>query len=133
MATKQKIDEKEHMNKYKEACDKMDAKITEKIDGEVYVFYSVYKTDEEDLPVDNLDEVAFEGKVAVICNWPSILSPKEILVSDILRDPTWLDLTVISNYFIEKTGDYHHRFFEGYHIVGETHSRVSLIEFHMGS
>lgn len=133
MAVKQKIDDSEYMDKYKEACDKMEIKVAERVRGECRVFYSAYDSDEDGIPVDNLDEIALVGKIAVICNWPSVIDTEKVLTSEILKSPTWLDLTVISNDLINETCDYHHRFFEGYHIIGETHGGVMLIDLHMGS
>ncbi len=131
MSTK-KIKETETMDKYCVAMDEIAAKIDNAINGEVYVSYSAYENDEEDTPIDNLDNIALVGKVVAVCSSPSCLDPKSVEISKLMENPTWLDLTVVANQFIKLTGDYH-IFFEGYKLVGELAGKISIIEFYMGS
>jgi len=131
--TKTKMIEEEYMKEYKSAIGEIDEKIEKRMREELNVRYSAYELGDNRVPIDNIDEVAFEGRVSVICNVPSIINPEAIIITEIMESPTCLDLTMVANNFMLRTGDYHHRFFEGYEIVGESHSRVTLIEFHMGS
>jgi len=117
---------------YGKALDYFEARLKERINGEVHVFYSAYKTKNE-VPVDNLDEVAIQGKVFAICLSPDCVHPTWVEVSKLMENPTWLDLAVVSNDFIRLSGDYHHRFFEGFKLSGKAYGDIKIVEFFMGS
>ena len=81
------------------------------------VVYSAYDTDEAGLPVDNLDEVPVRGTFRVLGEyvefWDSSTDKTgEEYVSDVITDPTWLQLAVMANRAIEVTGDQHHVYLE---------------------
>ena len=73
------------------------------------VIYSAYETDQNDLPIDNLDKIPHKGTFVVIStmHWGD-----KNYESDPVTDPTWLELTVLANEAIHVTGDDHHVFFE---------------------
>lgn len=77
----------------------------------VYVHYSAYSTDDNDVPVDNLDTIAHRGTY--------IISHNEY-VSEVVVDPTWLELAVHANAALiankEEDGD--HIYFEGVEVEG---------------
>ena len=91
---------------------------------------------------DNLDEVAVEGRIM-------IKSPKQDFfggmsaehrkdyVSEILTNPTWLDLCLCANDMINCGGDNHHIFLEDVHRTGsftlDDKSFILLYDFSMGS
>ena len=79
------------------------------------VIYSAYDSDEEDNPIDNLDEVAVEGKVVLIGEKDDFYGGEESksYVSEVLENPTWLQVTVCANAMIRRTRDLHHVFLEG--------------------
>jgi len=79
--------------------------------------FSAYAFDDEDLPVDNLDEVAIAGE----CR---IAQPHDFFEgywgaggqdfeSEVLRDPTWLQLCVVANRMMDVVKDTHHCYLEG--------------------
>lgn len=86
----------------------------------IYVYYSAYDTNEEGEPTtSNLDEVAVEGKVALIGSADNFFGGEESMsyVSEILECPTWLQVAVCANAMIHWTLDDHHIFLEGINLV----------------
>jgi hypothetical protein len=84
------------------------------------VIYSAYKTEttgDGDLPINNLNDVAFIGTFTVVCKksdydlWRDNLS--QDYKSSPITNPTWLELAVLANDSILTTRDFHHVFFEG--------------------
>ncbi|WP_426416926.1 hypothetical protein [Aestuariirhabdus sp. LZHN29] len=55
--------------------------------------------------IDNLEEVAFEGKVIVHLPHDPDWGEGSGLTSAVLTDPTWLDLCVVANDFIDIADD----------------------------
>ena len=128
--------------------DGMDSKIETAIretgyDGEIHVIYSNYDEDKDDVPIDNLSEIAIKGKCVVIDDSDSYWGGKSSkrYVSPILDNPTWLDLCVCSNQAIIETNDHHHVFLEGVDLNKTKKLReelgvaedVAVYEFAMGS
>jgi hypothetical protein len=101
---------KQHWNNYTqllgEIRNRVDDYVSQHSPHSVRVNYSAYPT-VNDLPVNNLDEVAVEGRVVFIGD--------EDYESPVLVNPTWLELCVHFNNQIEATGDYHHYFLESVH------------------
>ncbi len=106
------------MRRWNAAYDAIQDRVAEAT-GNGPVIYSAYST-YNDVPRDNLDEVAIEGKVIVTYPvdrfWSGDGSDYR---SEVLSDPTWLELAIEASKAIEKTGDYHHVFFEGVRDVGQ--------------
>lgn len=98
----------------------------------VYSAYEFEELPEYELPVDNLDDVAFSGHVDRIrvlgCAFFGNDSDYNVEVN--LDDPTWLELAVHANAAIIKTEDYHHLFLEGYH---HYHNGEQVLELVFGS
>ena len=96
--------------------------IHEKVDEELhkhykkveYFNYSAYPIN-ENLPVNNLNEVAVQGKMIFYSPrnefWGGDSSKD--YVSKVLENPTWLELCVHSYKAMRKNKDFHHCFFEG--------------------
>lgn len=99
-------------------------------DQEVRVRYSAYENDADGIPVDNLDEVAIPGRVAVLDD-QHYSTGEQIYISPIVENPTWLDLTILANKMLNRTMD-GHVFLEAFYIIGK-HDKTSIIEFGMGS
>lgn len=132
---------------YKAATRKIDERVDKacKAAGhdKVYVDYSAYESDERDVPIDNLDEVAVPGKVVLVGFADDFFGGKESknYQSPILNNPTWLEACVHANKMIDVTGDEHHCFLEGFHRKKTMDSKVSeavgqeveVWEFSMGS
>lgn len=81
------------------------------------VFYSAWIDSEDEVPVNNLHEIAFKGTYTVVADYNSFWGEGEIYISEPVTDPTWLQLAVLANEAIHTTGDFHHIFFEGADLV----------------
>ena len=80
--------------------------------------------EKDDLPVDNLDEVAFEGTFTVVGEYDEFWDGHGGMLreatercgqeykSEPITNPTWLQLAVLANESIIVTNDRHHVFFE---------------------
>lgn len=83
---------------------------------ESVVIYSAYNTKEDDLPVDNLDDIAFTGTFIVVGDYDKFWDHNNTgraYESGPVTDPTWLELAVMANDCIHAVNDSHHIFFEG--------------------
>lgn len=92
------------------------------------VIYSAYEV-VDDLPINNLDDVAFKGTFGVTGDYDEFWDGRSgwlnqttgyhnelagsAYKSDPITDPTWLQLAVLANECIIATNDTHHVFFEG--------------------
>ena len=88
-----------------------------------------------DVIVNNLDEVAFAGKIKFVAEPDDFYggSKSRRYESPVLDSPTWLDLTVLANDMIHRVRDTHHCFFEGFDVTGEEVDGTKVAEFSMGS
>ncbi len=99
------------------------------------VDYAAYQTDENDVPIDNLDEVAATGKVRFLAYRMKETHSKNYR-SDILENPTWLQVAVCADRAIKTVRDYHHVFLEGINKLPEsqqTEGGVTLYTFDLRS
>jgi len=141
----------EHISKHRDvtivkydALDSLDdymRKDRELSDGKVYrdqVSFSAYANDWS----DNLDEVVVEGRIKIVTKHQSFFGcmseeVREDYKSEILTNPTWLDLCLCANDMINCTGDNHHIFLEDVHRTGsftlDDKSFILLYDFSMGS
>jgi hypothetical protein len=105
--------------RFEEAMNKMEVRVEaackEAGHKRCRVIYSAYESDENDTPVDNLDEIAAKGRVVVYRPRNEFFGGEESLPyrSKVLVDPTFLQLAVCANRSIVRTRDRHHVFFEG--------------------
>ncbi len=93
------------------------------------VVYSAYPVI-DDLPIDNLDDIAVEGTFVVIGTYDEFWDSRTGFIgnsmnshnkikggnaykSDPITNPTWLQLSVLANESIIITNDLHHVFLEG--------------------
>lgn len=94
------------------------------------VDYSAYESDANEVPIDNLDEIAVNGKVKFVSNNPEWEErPYE---SEVMENPTWLQVAVLANDMILWTKDRHHRFLECVTLL-RRYDDVAVYEFGMGS
>lgn len=98
------------------------------------VIFSAYEMDADDVPINNLNDVAFQGRVqfrqarSEYWGGPQGRDWK----SPVLENPTWLDLCVQANAMIPVTNDRHHVFLEEIEVVG-TEGDIAVAAFRMGS
>ncbi len=107
------------------------AKIAAKLGKTPCIHYELGGEDENGIPIDNLDDVAFEGKVCFIeiRDYASYVSP-------IIVNPTFLDVAVHCHAAMRKMGDKHHIFLSGAGIIGHQYtdgSGFKLVGFSMES
>lgn len=112
--------------------DRLHARIAARLAEKPIVFYSAYQSDAADLPIDNLDEVAIDGKVRFHAEHDPDAGEGRPYTSAVVDSPTWLDVAVLANEMIKTTGDSHHQFLESIFIVGEKNG-TKLARFSMGS
>lgn len=102
----------------------------------VRVCYSAYKSDENDNAIDNLNEIAVHGKIRLVEMAEKFWGGKKSkdYKSEILENPTWLDITVCANEMIRTTRDTHHCFLEGIRkAISQNEKDVVIYNFSMGS
>lgn len=109
-------------------------RVRDHVGSRCIVDYSAYRDDENDIPIDNLDEISIVGKVRF--RMPSDAfyggGRSRDWESPVLESPTWLDLCVQANDMIRVTRDRHHCFLEGFDVTGQEDG-VQIACFSMGS
>jgi hypothetical protein len=120
--------------------DQVDAAVRAACGKDSVVIYSAYKSgpDPDNLPIDNLKKVAVKGKVRLIGYADDFFggSKSKEYRSEILENPTWLQVCVCADAMIRATNDHHHAFLEGLDKLPkakQTEPGVTLYEFCMGS
>ena len=113
-------------------------KANSKVENRVY--YSAYTSDDRCHPIDNLDEVAVDGVVQFTCQYAWVQENLDgaddvygNYLSDKITNPTWLDIALIANEMINRTGDHHHVFLEGINKFVDCGDTVPLYDLSMGS
>jgi len=84
------------------------------------------ESDEYDIPINNLSEVILKGKV-------KFMNSDKTFESEIIENPTWLDVVVIANRMIIETEDYHHIYFESLYDIYQDDNGVLIATLSMGS
>lgn len=116
---------------FDEAMSNIQERVNQAIEGKCFVSYCAYKYDSNEIPIDNLDEVAVEGKVYFFAEHITTGSGTNY-TSSIVENPTWLQVAILANEMIKTTGDTHHIFLESIQLVKEENS-IKQMEFCMGS
>ena len=143
--------------------DEMFDKISQRIAKE-FVIYGANKYDDEGVPIDNLDEIAIEGKVYFFQKYGNVWQecgeeppgkePISVAISEadpqaeieihmyigkgkdytsqLVENPTWLEVAQFADDMIRITGDYHHVYLEGIEVIEEK-DRIKKAIFCMGS
>jgi len=112
-------------------------RIAQAIAGEVHVQYLVSGLDADTEPVDNLDEIAATGKVVLVQkvdpSWEALSGEKgKDYRSEVLDNPTWLQVAVCANEMIKTVRDFSHIRLESLNQVGKE-GEVTIYSFVMGS
>jgi hypothetical protein len=109
------VEGKRRWQAYLDASGAIDQRVNDYVGKDNHVHYSANPRDDDDIPVDNLDEVAVDGKVIFVAEGDEFYGGDESsdYQSPVLENPTWLELCKHFNDQIKTTGDYHHIFFEG--------------------
>jgi len=112
--------------------DRIIMEVCQNIENECLVRYSAYELDKNELPVNNLSQVAIEGKVIVIQKHDPFWGKGGDFKSKIYTNPTWLDLAIIANEMIIVTGDHHHKYLEDFEVI-KIENEIKFVELFMGS
>lgn len=130
----------EWSKRYNAAMEPIQTKVCEAVKAngqDCYVYYSAYKSNKDDCPIDNLDEIAVSGKVKFVEQGDDFYGNGKGYTSKILVNPTWLDICVVANEMILKTKDMHHIYLEGVIATEKTlfqdNDKVKIVRFCMGS
>jgi|688.fasta_scaffold457036_2 hypothetical protein len=83
--------------------------------------YAIYAVDEPP------NKLAFEGRCFVYSK-PDDYFSNTGFISEVLNNPTYLDLLHIADEEIKITEDYEHIFFEGIHIIKKVNNNLTQIE-----
>ena len=96
------------------------------------VIYSVHN----DPGQHKLNEIAVQGKCQFVADvdhfWVSEDYPQNYL-SDVIEDPSWIDVAMMANEMIHTIQDYHHVFLEGICVDSVDSNGVQIVKFSMGS
>jgi hypothetical protein len=79
-------------------------------EGDVRIRFAAYDEDDDGLPVDNLDAVAHPGPILFV---ETDTSDGQRYESEVLTDPTWLDVARVANRAVLALGYKHHVYLEG--------------------
>ena len=97
--------------------------IKDYIGNDCAVIYSNYELDENKNPVNNLDTIAVEGKAIFVLS---------DYMSNMVENPTWLEVTKIANQAIKATETVDHIYLEGLDKV-YTQKDTNVYKLSMGS
>ena len=85
----------------------------------------------------NGDLFEIEGRVQFVQEHDGFWGEGEDYISEVVENPTWLDVTFYANEMIGITGDHHHVYLEGVHksetTIAADGKPVDVYEFGMGS
>jgi hypothetical protein len=124
----QEVDEEE----YESRMDRINARVEARFpDGAIT--YSAYPEDENGLPIDNLDEIAINGRCYLKATYNSFWGKGKDYLSAELNNPTWWHVLECANASVAVTGDEHHVFLEGVDETGDKHKGVPVYEMQFGS
>ena len=117
---------------YVKRLDQIRAKIAARLGERPVVIYSAYQSESDDLPIDNLDQIAIHGNVQFHAEHDPCWGEGKPYTSPAVNSPTWLDVSVLADEMIKTTGDYHHQFLESVFVIDERDG-VKIARFSMGS
>lgn len=116
---------------FDEAMSNIQERVNQAIEGERFVYYSAYEHDSNEIPINNLDDIAVKGKVYFFEEHVTT-GPGTDYTSPIVENPTWLQVAILANEMIKTTGDTHHIFLENIEILKEENG-IKQMGFRMGS
>ncbi len=120
------------VDEYGKRLDDIHGRIAKRLGENSIVFYSAYTTDNNGLPIDNLDDIAIEGRVKFHVTHDPFWGSGNPYSSHVVESPTWLDIAVLANKMIKTTGNSHHHYLENVLIVDEDDG-TKIAQFLMGS
>ena len=101
-----------------------------------YVIYSAYDTDDDDCPINNLNDIAIHGKCVLVQQAEEFWGGDKArdYKSPVLENPTWLTVCAHANAMIKRVRDKHHVFLEDVvKLKNPTKDGIPRYRFSMGS
>lgn len=119
---------KAYQDAYNEIQDMVEEAV--KADGQerVYVRYSAYEWDGNDIPINNLNEVPVKGKVKFLDDGQN----ENDFESEVMDSPTWLEIAVVANKMIQGTENYYEPYLDNIEILDDGNEEVTEITIIMG-
>lgn len=102
------------------------------INGEYLVHYCLNDEDQNGLPVNNLRDKAISGKVIFDQGDNRCVNDRERFIGKHFTDPTWLDVTIAANDFLNVTDSRRHVYLEDILVVSESNN-TKHVTFVFGS
>ena len=115
------------------AWDAIEAKIEARFGRDDYNVSYGAPTDDRDVPIDNLHEFAIKGRCILVCDSDHDEPEHGDYQSDVVENPTWLDMCVLMDAMIQRTGDFHHVYLEGVNKTEMKIGGVPVYRFSTGS
>ena len=111
------------------AFDAIQDRVKATVNQKCFVVFSAYKCDQDNVPIDNLDEVPISGNVKIRARGHRLPSgnPKKDYESEVLRNPSWLDLCAIANAHLVQRIHRRQIYLETAKVVG-TEGNVQIVE-----
>ena len=133
------MNDREWVKKFSDSMQSIQTRVCKAIKEngqDCYVFYAAHEN-ENDIPVDNLNEIAVSGKVKFVEQGDTFYGNGESYRSKVLVNPTWLDVCVVANEMILATGNKHHIYLEDVVLTEKTlfldNNEIKIARFSMGS
>jgi hypothetical protein len=111
------------------AFDAIQSRVRAHVNQKCFVVFSGYKCDQDNVPIDNLDEVPISGNVKIRASRERLASgnPKKDYESEVIQNPTWLDLCAIANAHLVQRVHRREIYLESANVVG-TEGDVKIVE-----
>lgn len=110
----------------------MQSRVEELLPEGTLVLYRAYAEDEDGLPVDNLNELAVDGRCRFVQKYDPFWGKGRDFESSEVLNPSWLEVCRLADEMIRVTRDEQHVFLEGVSVLREDRG-VTVVEFIMGS
>jgi len=94
---------------------------------------AIYETDADDSPEVDLTKTVMVGEALVHSTGSEFFGNGRGFVSEVVTNPTYLDMMVICGQMIEATGDEHHVFLETISPYGFNDNGTTILNFFLGS
>ena len=105
-------------------------RIGKEVESPVRVYYSAYRVLDDGTCVDNLDEVAVQGRCIFVDD--DLEESEMTYESHLVENPTWLQVAVLADEMIRVRDVVDHIYLEGVHEASTTDG-IKTMNFIMGS
>jgi hypothetical protein len=114
------------------AFDAIQNRVRARVNQKCFVVFSGYKRDQDNVPIDNLDDVPISGSIKIRASRERLASgnPKKDYESEVFENPTWLDLCAIANAHLVQRAHRRELYLESASVVC-TEGDVKIVEICM--